>query len=166
MGSGGGRTQSLAVQLRPQGVLYARLTLARLQAAPAPRGPRVFGVDLGTLVAREGSPGLVPVIVTKCLDEIERRGLKVVGLYRLCGSAAAKKELREAFERDSEGVTLSQGLYPDISVVVGLYRPCGSAAAKKELREAFERDSEGVTLSQGLYPDISVVTGEGTPGDT
>ncbi|RMB88139.1 hypothetical protein DUI87_35500 [Hirundo rustica rustica] len=110
---GDGRTQALALQLVPRGVLYSLLTLRPPQAAPA---ARVFGADLAALVAREGGAGMVPVIVHKCLREIERRGLKVVGLYRLCGSAAAKKELRDAFERDSAGVTLSESRCPDINV--------------------------------------------------
>lgn len=45
--------------------------------------------------------------------------LQVVGLYRLCGSAAVKKELRDAFERDSAAVALSEELYPDINVITG-----------------------------------------------
>lgn len=44
---------------------------------------------------------------------------QVVGLYRLCGSAAVKKELRDAFERDSAAVCLSEDLYPDINVITG-----------------------------------------------
>lgn len=45
--------------------------------------------------------------------------LQVVGLYRLCGSAAVKKELREAFERDSYGVELCENTYPDVNVITG-----------------------------------------------
>lgn len=44
---------------------------------------------------------------------------QVVGLYRLCGSAAVKKELREAFERDSHGVELCENTYPDVNVITG-----------------------------------------------
>ena len=44
---------------------------------------------------------------------------QVVGLYRLCGSAAVKKELREAFERDSYSVELCENTYPDINVITG-----------------------------------------------
>lgn len=44
---------------------------------------------------------------------------QVVGLYRLCGSAAVKKELREAFERDSHAVELCENTYPDINVITG-----------------------------------------------
>lgn len=45
--------------------------------------------------------------------------VQVVGLYRLCGSAAVKKELREAFERDSHAVELSENMYPDVNVITG-----------------------------------------------
>lgn len=45
--------------------------------------------------------------------------VQVVGLYRLCGSAAVKKELREAFERDSHGVELCENTYPDVNVITG-----------------------------------------------
>lgn len=48
---------------------------------------------------------------------------QVVGLYRLCGSAAVKKELRDAFERDSAAVCLSEDLYPDINVITGQHGP-------------------------------------------
>uniref|UniRef100_A0A8C2EN95 Synapse defective Rho GTPase homolog 1 n=1 Tax=Cyprinus carpio TaxID=7962 RepID=A0A8C2EN95_CYPCA len=46
----------------------------------------------------------------------------VVGLYRLCGSAAVKKELRDAFERDSAAVTLNDELYPDVNVITGILK--------------------------------------------
>lgn len=53
--------------------------------------------------------------------------LQVVGLYRLCGSAAVKKELREAFERDSKAVTLCESQYPDINVITGNTFTCFSS---------------------------------------
>ncbi|AWP18180.1 putative rho GTPase-activating protein SYDE1-like, partial [Scophthalmus maximus] len=46
----------------------------------------------------------------------------VVGLYRLCGSAAVKKELRDWFERNSSAVCLSDDLYPDINVITGVLK--------------------------------------------
>lgn len=42
-----------------------------------------------------------------------------MGLYRLCGSAAVKKELRDAFEKDSAAVVLNEELYPDVNVITG-----------------------------------------------
>ncbi|XP_045429504.1 rho GTPase-activating protein SYDE1 isoform X2 [Pipistrellus kuhlii] len=115
----GCQAQQLAVRLEPQGLLYAKLTLSEQREAPNAAEPRVFGLPLRLLVEREQPPGQVPLIIQKCVGQIERRGLRVVGLYRLCGSAAVKKELRDAFERDSAAVCLSEDLYPDINVVTG-----------------------------------------------
>ncbi|XP_045405392.1 rho GTPase-activating protein SYDE1 [Lemur catta] len=118
----GCQAQQLAVRLEPQGLLYAKLTLSELQEAPATAESRVFGLPLPLLVEREQPPGQVPLIIQKCVGQIERRGLRVVGLYRLCGSAAVKKELRDAFERDSAAVCLSEDLYPDINVITGILK--------------------------------------------
>ncbi|XP_069460031.1 rho GTPase-activating protein SYDE1 [Ambystoma mexicanum] len=121
----GSRTQLLAVRLEPRGLLYSKLTLVeQWDAAPSggEREPQVFGVELRRLVEREKAVVRVPLLIQKCVAEIEKRGLKVVGLYRLCGSAAVKKELRDAFERDSSAVTLSEDLYPDINVVTGILK--------------------------------------------
>ncbi|XP_048198415.1 rho GTPase-activating protein SYDE1 isoform X1 [Perognathus longimembris pacificus] len=118
----GCQAQQLAIRLEPQGLLYAKLTLSEQQDAPAAVEPRVFGLPLPLLVEREQAPGQVPLIIQKCVEQIERRGLRVVGLYRLCGSAAVKKELRDAFERDSKAVCLSEDLYPDINVITGILK--------------------------------------------
>ncbi|ELV13691.1 Rho GTPase-activating protein SYDE1 [Tupaia chinensis] len=118
----GCQAQQLAVRLEPQGLLYAKLTLSEQHEAPATAEPRVFGLPLTLLVERERSPGQVPLIIQKCVGQIERRGLRVVGLYRLCGSAAVKKELRDAFERDSAAVCLSEDLYPDVNVITGILK--------------------------------------------
>ena len=53
----------------------------------------------------------------KCFQEIEKRGLDIIGLYRLCGSETKKKMLREAFEADPEAVDLSSENVPDINVI-------------------------------------------------
>uniref|UniRef100_A0A663N752 Rho GTPase-activating protein SYDE1 n=1 Tax=Athene cunicularia TaxID=194338 RepID=A0A663N752_ATHCN len=116
------RAQQLAVRLQPRGVLYSKFTLVEQWDSPGEREPRVFGVELGQLVEREKTVTKVPLLIQKCVAEIEKRGLKVVGLYRLCGSAAVKKELRDAFERDSAAVTLSEQLYPDINVITGILK--------------------------------------------
>ncbi|KAG8517293.1 Rho GTPase-activating protein SYDE1 [Galemys pyrenaicus] len=119
----GCEAQQLAVRLEPQGLLYAKLTLSEQREVPGTVEPRVFGLPLPLLVEREQPPGQVPLIIQKCVGQIERRGLRVVGLYRLCGSAAVKKELRDAFEQDSAAVCLSEDLYPDINVITGQPAP-------------------------------------------
>ncbi|XP_071318955.1 rho GTPase-activating protein SYDE1 [Trachinotus anak] len=122
----GSRGQQLCVKLEPRGLLYVKLSLQEKwdtqpstdTSAPA----NVFGVELHHLVEKEGSAAPVPLLIQKTVAEIERRGLKVVGLYRLCGSAAVKKELRDWFERNSSAVCLSEDLYPDINVITGILK--------------------------------------------
>ncbi|KAJ7316551.1 hypothetical protein JRQ81_002713 [Phrynocephalus forsythii] len=116
-------TQQLAMQLEPQGLLYIKLNLVdQWDRVSSEQEPQVFGVNLSQLVEREDATIRVPQLIQKCVAQIEKRGLKVVGLYRLCGSAAVKKELRDAFERDSAAVELSEDLYPDINVITGILK--------------------------------------------
>ncbi|XP_056153622.1 rho GTPase-activating protein SYDE1 [Lampris incognitus] len=125
------RCQQLCVKLEPRGLLYVKLSLQEQWESPSalpqansdPLSPSsVFGVELHILVEREGRSPPVPLLIQKTVAEIERRGLKVVGLYRLCGSAAVKKELRDWFERNSLAVCLSEDLYPDINVITGILK--------------------------------------------
>ncbi|KAK5905391.1 hypothetical protein CgunFtcFv8_001359 [Champsocephalus gunnari] len=122
----GSRSQQLCVRLEPRGLIYLKLSLQENwdnQSCSESSGPaNVFGVDLHHLVEKEGSSPPIPRLITKCVSEIERRGLKVVGLYRLCGSASVKKDLRDWFERNSSAVCLSDDLYPDINVLTGILK--------------------------------------------
>ncbi|KAM4715515.1 rho GTPase-activating protein SYDE1 isoform 2-T2 [Anableps anableps] len=122
----GSRSQQLCLKLEPRGLLYVKLTLQEKWDTQHGRDPstpaNVFGVELHRLVEKEGSTSPVPLLIQKTVAEIERRGLKVVGLYRLCGSAAVKKELRDGFEKNSSAVCLSEDLYPDINVITGILK--------------------------------------------
>ncbi|XP_016013175.2 rho GTPase-activating protein SYDE1 isoform X2 [Rousettus aegyptiacus] len=146
----GCQAQQLAVRLEPQGLLYAKLTLSEQQEAPDTAEPRVFGLPLPLLVEREQPPGQVPLIIQKCVGQIERRGLRVVGLYRLCGSAAVKKELRDAFERDSAAVCLSEDLYPDINVITGILKD-------------YLRELPTPLITQPLYQVVLEAMAQGIP---
>ncbi|ERL93014.1 hypothetical protein D910_10316 [Dendroctonus ponderosae] len=110
---------------------------------------------IGWQVNREGKTGgaatglgsgaphhQIPIIVKRCVEEVERRGLDIIGehfcaaigkwaglmrapppgLYRLCGSATKKRILREAFERNSRSVDLSPDNVPDINVITGVLK--------------------------------------------
>lgn len=118
------KTHQLAVRLEPRGMIYVKLSLMeqRLNSLDGDHEPQVFGVDARRVVEREASGLMVPLLIEKCISEIERRGCQVLGLYRLCGSAAVKKELREAFERDSHAIELSENNYPDINVITGVLK--------------------------------------------
>ncbi|KAF3703971.1 Rho GTPase-activating protein SYDE1 Synapse defective protein 1 -like protein 1 [Channa argus] len=122
----GSRSQQLCVKLEPRGLLYLKLSLQEKwdtqPSCDTSVAANVFGVELHQLVEKEGSATPVPLLIQKTVAEIEQRGLKVVGLYRLCGSAAVKKELRDWFERNSVAVCLSEDLYPDVNVVTGILK--------------------------------------------
>ncbi|XP_063747621.1 rho GTPase-activating protein SYDE2 isoform X1 [Eleginops maclovinus] len=122
------RSHQLAVKLEPRGLIYVKLNLMdqwknSLDGGPdGDREPQVFGVEAWRVVERENTGLMVPLLISKCINEIEKRGCQVVGLYRLCGSAAVKKELREAFERDSYAVELCENTYPDVNVITGVLK--------------------------------------------
>lgn len=139
------KTHQLAVKLEPRGLIYVKLTLMEqwensLDGLDADREPVMFGVDARKVVEKENAGLMVPLLMQKCILEIEKRGCQVVGLYRLCGSAAVKKELREAFEKDSKAVTLCESQYPDINVITGVLkdylRELPSPLITKQLYEA------------------------------
>lgn len=104
------------------------ITLYRRRGLPSLRAgyPQLFGADLDGVVTRESKlhPGQapVPIVLRRCVEEIERRGLDIIGLYRLCGSATKKRLLREAFERNCRAVELSPDHVPDINVITGVLK--------------------------------------------
>lgn len=126
---------SLALRLEPRGALYLKLRYRdprhTFQRTPNYSGG-MFGAPLESLVAREKSP--VPLLMQRCIHQVESRGLDIVGIYRLCGSAVRKRMLREAIERSSTTnatsatsggtwkVDLSAEHVPDINVVTSLLK--------------------------------------------
>ncbi|KAF9438289.1 rho GTPase-activating protein [Entomortierella beljakovae] len=83
----------------------------------------VFGVELRHLM----SDGGIPLIVEKCIAEIEKRGLEEVGIYRVPGAVSSINKLRLRFNSGSENVDLGGDEWKDINVVAG--------ALKQFLRE-------------------------------
>ncbi|KFM76428.1 Rho GTPase-activating protein 100F, partial [Stegodyphus mimosarum] len=117
---------SLALKLEPRGTLYLKLRYKNptqtFQRMPATADEGVFGVDLETVLVKEDSGYGVPLIVKRCTEEVERRGLDIVGIYRLCGSALRKRLLKEEFERNTLLANLSVEHVPDINVVTSLLK--------------------------------------------
>ncbi|XP_040923155.1 rho GTPase-activating protein SYDE1 [Toxotes jaculatrix] len=156
----GSRSRQLCVKLEPRGLLYVKLSLQEKwdtqpsgdSSAPAD----VFGVELHHLVDKEGSATPVPLLIQKTVAEIEQRGLKVVGLYRLCGSAAVKKELRDWFERNSSAVCLSEDLYPDINVITGILKDyLRELPSPLITRTLYQVVREAMTLRPPLSPPVT-----------
>ncbi|XP_061540818.1 rho GTPase-activating protein 45 [Phycodurus eques] len=80
---------------------------------------QLFGREFSQ-VASCASDG-IPFIVTKCISEIERRALKMKGIYRVNGVKTRVEKLCQAFENGKELVELSQCSPHDIGNVLKLY---------------------------------------------
>ncbi len=123
--------QQVALRLHPAGTLYLTLSYMDLQEAygrtkyaAAGVHQKLFGVDLETVLEREAAYGMqVPCLVKRCIDEVERRGMDIIGIYRLCGATTKKNILRLAFEESPDIVDLSSENVPDINVITGTCMP-------------------------------------------
>ncbi|KAI9279424.1 hypothetical protein BC943DRAFT_383562 [Umbelopsis sp. AD052] len=78
----------------------------------------IYGVDLSELM----SSGKIPLVVEKCIDEIERRGLEEVGIYRVAGSGETVSYLRQQLNRNAINVNLGDDDWIDINVVVDAFK--------------------------------------------
>lgn len=76
---------------------------------------RLYGVDLTTVT--KASKQLLPVVVEKCVKEIEKRGLDQEGLYRLAGFHDDVEAIRVAFDKDGENTDISSSKYEDINTI-------------------------------------------------
>ena len=98
----------------------------------------LFGIELEVVLSRENSGFGVPIILKRCTEEIEQRGLHLVGIYRLCGSAIRKKNLREHFERNAWLADVSAESVPDINVITSkLISISGSAHVPQTCAKRF-----------------------------
>ncbi|XP_048758454.2 uncharacterized protein LOC125668375 isoform X2 [Ostrea edulis] len=118
--------KKLALKMEPKGLLYITLCYKEpsvsLQRLPSMKKNGLFGIDLETVIKRESTGHNVPLLVKKCIKEVEERGLETIGIYRLCGSAKRKTQLREQFDKDVDGVNLSKDNVTDIHVVTGVLK--------------------------------------------
>lgn len=65
----------------------------------------------------------VPLLITKCAEEVERRGLDVEGVYRLAPSHSAVKALKDAFCQDPVLLNLSDtSQWDDIHAICGVLK--------------------------------------------
>ncbi|WAR22755.1 RHG29-like protein [Mya arenaria] len=78
-----------------------------------------FGVDFQEQVEHYHSA--IPPIISKCLKEVEKRGINVKGIYRVSGVKSTVESLCQRFEMDPESVTLDTENPNVISNVLKLY---------------------------------------------
>uniref|UniRef100_A0AAY4EVP9 Beta-chimaerin n=1 Tax=Denticeps clupeoides TaxID=299321 RepID=A0AAY4EVP9_9TELE len=78
---------------------------------------KVYSCDLTTLVKAHNSKR--PMVVDMCIREIESRGLKSEGLYRVSGFSELIEDVKLAFDRDGEKADISVNVYEDINIITG-----------------------------------------------
>ncbi|RXN33408.1 beta-chimaerin-like isoform X2 [Labeo rohita] len=78
---------------------------------------KVFSCDLTTLVKAHNTPR--PMVLDMCIKEIEHRGLKSEGLYRVSGFTEHIEDVRLSFDRDGDKADISANIYPDINIIAG-----------------------------------------------
>uniref|UniRef100_H3DQD8 BCR activator of RhoGEF and GTPase n=1 Tax=Tetraodon nigroviridis TaxID=99883 RepID=H3DQD8_TETNG len=87
-----------------------------LKKPPSSRPLGVFGVHISTVTKRERSK--VPYLVRQCLEEIERRGLEEVGIYRVSGGATDIQALKTAFDTNHRDVSVLMSEM-DVNAIAG-----------------------------------------------
>ncbi|XP_026063376.1 rho GTPase-activating protein 27-like isoform X3 [Carassius auratus] len=76
----------------------------------------VFGCHIDTLCHRENTN--VPKFMEKCIRTVEKRGLKVDGIYRVSGNLAVIQKLRYKADHE-ETLDLEDGQWEEIHVITG-----------------------------------------------
>lgn len=87
-----------------------------LKRMPSRKPMGVFGVKITTVTRRERSK--VPYIVRQCLEEIERRGMEEVGIYRVSGVATDIQALKTAFDTNHKDVSVMMSEM-DVNAIAG-----------------------------------------------
>lgn len=106
------RSHQLAVKLEPRGLIYVKLSLMEqwqnsLDGGPdGDREPQVFGVEAWRVVERENTGLMVPLLISKCINEIEKRGCQVSP----CGLALGKNT-SPAVNKSDETVAMCCSFY-------------------------------------------------------
>ncbi|KAI9657261.1 MAG: Rho-type gtpase-activating protein [Alyxoria varia] len=76
-----------------------------------PADSALYGSDLTARADYEKR--IIPAIVTRCVEEVEHRGIDVEGIYRKSGSISQIKVVQQGFEKDPGGFDISD---PDLDI--------------------------------------------------
>lgn len=76
----------------------------------------IFGIDLTTIC--QAYKCQIPFVVTKCIQEVEKRGLQQEGIYRISGFADEIETLKLALDKEGEKTDMSESKY-SVNVVTG-----------------------------------------------
>ncbi|XP_018567197.1 beta-chimaerin isoform X1 [Anoplophora glabripennis] len=122
----------------------------------------VFGIELTTLLSAYKAE--LPFVVTKCVAEVEARGLTTEGIYRLSGFAEEIDAIKMALDKDGEKADLSVDKYPNINVITGALKlylrilpvPLITFEVHPLLIDAIQHDKKDLQLSSIKHALLSL----------
>ncbi|XP_063002519.1 active breakpoint cluster region-related protein isoform X3 [Elgaria multicarinata webbii] len=124
-----------------------------LKRTPSKKQTGVFGVKISVVTKRERSK--VPYIVRQCIEEVEKRGIDEVGIYRISGVATDIQALKAAFDSNSKDILMMLSDM-DINAIAGTlklyFRELPEPLLTDRLYPAF---MEGIALSSPALSDPS-----------
>uniref|UniRef100_A0A8C0J730 Active breakpoint cluster region-related protein n=1 Tax=Chelonoidis abingdonii TaxID=106734 RepID=A0A8C0J730_CHEAB len=116
-----------------------------LKRTPSKKQTGVFGVKISVVTKRERSK--VPYIVRQCIEEVEKRGIEEVGIYRISGVATDIQALKAAFDANNKDILVMLSDM-DINAIAGTlklyFRELPEPLLTDRLYPAF---MEGIALS-------------------
>lgn len=109
----------------------------------------VFGAPIASISRRDGS--LVPHIIQRCVEQVEKRGLEELGIYRISGLATDVQTLKMAFNTDTRVASVrASGM--DVHAVAGCLK-------------LYLRDLPEPLLSSELFTDFTQALDISNPVD-
>lgn len=87
---------------------------------PPPAKQIMFGNDL--LDQLELEQRLVPLVVEKCIEAVDERGLEVEGIYRRSGMAAEARQLVQAYDVGMQPDLMDTEIYQDICSITSVLK--------------------------------------------
>ncbi|KAI8140984.1 hypothetical protein BJV82DRAFT_184579 [Fennellomyces sp. T-0311] len=96
------------------------LELSSPMELEAPKVLSMFGTDLCVQAAQEGRD--VPLVVEKCIEAVENRGMDFEGIYRKSGGAAQMRAIQVAFDQGDPIDLNDEDCYNDICAVTSVLK--------------------------------------------
>ncbi|XP_013924578.1 PREDICTED: active breakpoint cluster region-related protein, partial [Thamnophis sirtalis] len=113
-----------------------------LKRTPSKKQTGVFGVKISVVTKRERSK--IPYVVRQCVEEVEKRGIDEVGIYRISGVATDIQALKAAFDSNSKDILVMLSDM-DINAIAGTLK-----LYFRELPEPLLTDRLYPTFMQGI----------------
>ncbi|KAF9900719.1 hypothetical protein EC991_006939 [Linnemannia zychae] len=85
-----------------------------------PAKQAMFGNDLLDQLEREQR--LVPLVVERCIEAVDERGLEVEGIYRRSGMAAEARQLVQAYDTGIQPDLMDTNVYQDICSITSVLK--------------------------------------------